>query len=41
LDVSAPVDCVPDVARLPLHPPDAVQLVAFVAVHVNVDAAPD
>ena len=41
LAVSAPVDCVPDVALLPDHPPDAVQLVAFVVLHVNDDAEPD
>jgi hypothetical protein len=33
--------CVPDVALLPVQLPDAVQLVALVEVHVNVDAAPD
>jgi hypothetical protein len=39
--VSAPVVCVPDVALAPDQPPDAVQLVAFVAFHVSVDAEPD
>ena len=39
--VSAPVDCVPDVALLPDQPPDAVQLVAFVVLHVSDDAEPD
>jgi hypothetical protein len=33
--------CEPDVALLPDHEPDAVQAVAFVLLHVNVDAAPD
>jgi hypothetical protein len=32
---------VPEVAFEPLHEPDAVHAVAFVAVHVNVDDAPD
>jgi len=41
LPVSAPVLCVPEVVRLPLHAPDAVQLVAFVELHVSIDAAPD
>ncbi len=39
--LNAPVLCVPDVALLPLHPPDAVQLIAFVAVHISWAAAPD
>ncbi len=39
--LSVPVLCAPEVALLPLHPPDAVQLVAFVAVHVSCAAAPD
>lgn len=39
--LSAPVDCVPDVALLPDQPPDAVQLVAFVVLHVSDDAEPD
>ena len=30
-------DCVPDVAFVPLHPPDAVQDVAFVELHVRVE----
>ena len=33
--------CEPDVAFVPVHPPDAVQLVALVELHVNVDALPD
>ena len=33
--------CEPDVAFVPDHEPDAVQLVAFVALHVSVDAEPD
>jgi hypothetical protein len=37
---SAPVDCVPLVALLPLQPPDAVQLVAFVLLQLNVELAP-
>jgi len=32
---------VPEVAREPLHEPVAVQAVAFVVLHVSVDAAPD
>jgi len=39
--LNAPVGCEPDVARLPLQAPDAVQLVAFVVLQVNCDAAPD
>ena len=38
---SAPVLCVPDVAWVPVQLPDAVQLVAFVELHVNVDESPD
>ena len=34
-------DCVPDVAFVPLHPPDAVQEVAFVELHVSVEDWPD
>ena len=34
---SAPELCVPDVALLPVQLPDAVQLVAFVELHVSVD----
>ena len=37
--MSAPVDCDPDSAFDPLHPPLAVQLAAFVVFHVSVDAA--
>jgi hypothetical protein len=39
--VNAPVVCVPEVAFVPDQPSDAVQLVAFVALHVNVDVEPD
>jgi len=38
--VIAPVSCVPLVAFAPLQPPEAVQEVALVELHVNVDAAP-
>jgi hypothetical protein len=38
--LSAPVDQVPLTATAPLHPPDAVQLVAFAAFHVKVELAP-
>ena len=38
--VSAEVVSVPDAALVPVHDPDAVQLVASVALHVNVDVAP-
>jgi hypothetical protein len=38
--VSAPVDQVPLSATAPLHPPEAVQLVAFAAVHVKVELPP-
>jgi hypothetical protein len=34
---SAPELCEPDVAFVPVQLPDAVQLVAFVELHVNVD----
>lgn len=39
--VSAPVLCVPDVPRAPVHAPDAVQLVALVVLQVSCDEAPD
>jgi hypothetical protein len=39
--VSAPVLCVPEVGWAPDHEPDAVQLVAFVELHVSVEAEPD
>jgi hypothetical protein len=39
--VSTPVLCEPDVPFVPVQPPDAVQLVAFVELQVNVDALPD
>jgi len=38
---SAPVLSLPDVPLLPFHEPDAVQLDAFVAFHVSVEAPPD
>jgi hypothetical protein len=38
--LSAPVDCEPAVARLPDHPPDAVQAVALVEDQVNVELPP-
>jgi hypothetical protein len=41
LAVNAPVLCVPDVPFAPLQPPDAVQLVAFVALQVSCEADPD
>ena len=31
-----PTVCVPEVATVPLQPPEAVQLVAFVVLHVSV-----
>jgi len=37
---SAPVDWLPLVALLPLHPPEAVQAVALVELQVRVEAAP-
>jgi len=40
LAVSAPLDDEPLTALLPDHPPEAVQVVAFVEVHERVDAAP-
>jgi len=39
--VNAPVDWVPDTAFEPVHEPDAVHAVAFVAVHVSVDVEPE
>ena len=38
--LNAPVEAEPAMARAPLQPPDAVQVVAFVEDQVNVDAAP-
>jgi hypothetical protein len=38
--VSAPVDCVPLLAFVPLQPPDAVQDVASVELQVNVAEPP-
>lgn len=38
--VNVPVLWVPLVDLLPFHPPDATQAVAFVAVQVNIAAAP-
>jgi hypothetical protein len=40
LAVTAPVDCEPLSALLPLQSPDAVQAVAFVADHVSVELFP-
>lgn len=37
---NGPVDSLPDVAFVPVHPPDAVQDVAFVDVQSNVEAPP-
>lgn len=36
----APVACDPDVALVPVHPPDAVHAVAFVDDHDKVDVPP-
>ena len=41
LAVSALVVNVPDVARVPVQPPEAVQLVALVDDHVSLDVPPD
>jgi hypothetical protein len=38
--VSAPVEAVPAVGWPPLHPPDAVHVVALVELHVSVEAPP-
>ena len=38
--MSAPVDWLPLVALAPLQPPEAVQVVASVELHVNVDDPP-
>jgi hypothetical protein len=40
-DVSAAVVNVPDVDFVPVHAPDAVQLVAFVVDHVSFDVPPE
>jgi hypothetical protein len=40
VEESAPVDVLPEVARLPLHAPEAVQDVAPLDDHVSVDALP-
>ena len=40
VELSAPVDWLPLVAFAPVHPPDAVQLVALVALHVSVEDCP-
>jgi hypothetical protein len=37
---STPVDCEPLIALLPLHAPDAVQAVAFVADQLSVELVP-
>lgn len=39
--VNAPVLCDPDVVLVPVHPPDAVQEVAFVELHVSVAELPE
>src|SRR5262249_55937598 len=39
--VSGPDDCVPEVASLPLQPPEAVQLAAFCDDQVRVTLPPD
>ena len=39
--VSALVVCVPEIAFVPDQPPDAVQLVALVAVQVSFEVPPD
>jgi hypothetical protein len=41
LDVSAAVVNVPDVAFVPVHAPEAVQLVAFVVDHVSLEVPPE
>jgi hypothetical protein len=41
VDVSAAVVNVPDVAFVPVHAPEAVQLVAFVVDHVSFDVPPE
>jgi hypothetical protein len=38
--VSAAVTCVPDAPLVPVHPPDAVQLLALVDDQLNVDVPP-
>jgi hypothetical protein len=38
--VSGPVDCVPLVAFEPLHPPDALHVVAFVVVQLRLEDEP-
>jgi hypothetical protein len=40
LEVNAPVDCVPLVASLPLHPPEAVHEVALLAVQLKLVLPP-
>lgn len=35
------IDCEPEVALLPDHPPDALQVVAFVLDHVSVELLPE
>jgi len=41
LAVNGPVLAVPPGARAPLHPPEAVHVVALVEVHVSMDAFPE
>lgn len=38
--VSAPLDCVPMVALVPVQPPEAVQLVALIELHASVEDCP-
>ncbi len=38
--MSAPVDCEPLVALLPVQAPEAVLLVAFVLLHVSIELLP-
>jgi hypothetical protein len=40
LDLSAPVDCVPLVALVPDHPPEAMHDVTFVDDHDSVELSP-
>jgi hypothetical protein len=37
---SVEVTCVPDIALVPVHPPEAEQLVALLELQVNVDVPP-
>jgi hypothetical protein len=40
VDASVPVPWLPFAASVPAHPPDAVQEVALVALHVSVELPP-